>query len=450
MKIKFKSLVKRVLFFVMVFTMMLSISGNMQSRKAYAATSFEQLKTQYPSGSTWSGSYKNKASQCHGFACMIGEAVTDKDPYTWQKVYNLNSLKAGDIIRSRRPHSIIVTSVSGDTITYADCNWVGTNIVKWDQTVQRSRITKKFGTLSYVMSAPTTTPNTNTTPAPSLSINSVKINGIDNAAINFSFSVSNGISAKIVIESTLTGDTITKSYTSGLSNINYSFNRIEIPTGGNQYHIYLYAYSGSASQVHKMTYGSTIGCVTFPNTIDNSQAKAITFNYKFYADLYLDLKNTYGYNEAALYKHWITYGVKEGRIASPAYSSSAYLKNNADIASAYGSTNYAKAYFHYTTYGYQEGDRIASPTFSAKYYLSKNTDVAKAYGNSNFLMAAAHFNSCGINEYRDSSEYYSGQHYRNVNGDLRNMTSYKLLLHYYQYGIGEKRIANVSNKIPVI
>ncbi len=55
------------------------------------------------------------------------------------------------------------------------------------------------------------------------------------------------------------------------------------------------------------------------------------------------------------YNYRLTYDIKHDKIASPAYCASFYLKNNSSIAAAYGYTNYAKAYFHYTTYGYREG-----------------------------------------------------------------------------------------------
>lgn len=119
-----------------------------------SAMNFAALKSKYPSGSTWTGSYMNKAWQCHGFALTLGKALSNKDPYGWNKVYNLNSLKPGDIVRFNRPHTIMVTAVNGDTITYVDCNWVGKNKVQWDQTISRSQMTKKFGSLSYVMVYP--------------------------------------------------------------------------------------------------------------------------------------------------------------------------------------------------------------------------------------------------------------------------------------------------------
>lgn len=442
-------------------------SNNRNNQNGYTSTPCSKHGTVGTSKQTCNGFAPNGSQlswQCMGFAEKLGYDFTGSNPRenrngwsTSTSRESLNSLKAGDIVRYKNNgHSIFVTAVSGNTVSYADCNSDGHCRIRWNKTISKSTLRSSFThkrSAPYELSPGNTQSTTTQDPVPS--INSVKINGIDNVTINFSFSVNNGTLAKIVIESTLTGETINKSYTSGLSDINYSFNRIDMPTGGNQYHIYLYAYSGSANnyrneQVHKMTYGPVIQCVTFPDTIDNNQAKAITFNYKFYADLYDDLRRTYNYNENLLYKHWITYGIKEGRIASPAYCAPFYLKNNSDIAAAYGSTNYEKAYFHYTTYGYKEGNREVSPTFSAKYYISKNIDIANAYGNNNFLMAAIHFNSYGIDEARDSSQYYYGQYYKEKYMDLCNMNNYKLVFHYIKYGIGERRIANSSMKIPIM
>lgn len=119
-----------------------------------SAVNFSAAQNKYPSGSKWNSSYKDKAWQCHGWACTVADMVTGTDPYNWSKKYSLNDLKPGDIIRFSRPHSIIVTGVNGNTITYADCNWTAANTVTWGQTIERSRLTNKFGSLSYVMSCP--------------------------------------------------------------------------------------------------------------------------------------------------------------------------------------------------------------------------------------------------------------------------------------------------------
>lgn len=40
-----------------------------------------------------------------------------------------------------------------------------------------------------------------------------------------------------------------------------------------------------------------------------------TFNYVAYANRYTDVRDVFGYNKEALYTHYITYGISEGRIA---------------------------------------------------------------------------------------------------------------------------------------
>ena len=115
---------------------------------------FQVLREKYKNGSIWNSSYNNKAWECHGFALTLGYELTSTDPYKWNKIYNLNSLKPGDIIRLGNPHTIMVTSVNGDEITFVDCNYVGKNKVRWDGKINRSKITSKFGPLTYVLVKP--------------------------------------------------------------------------------------------------------------------------------------------------------------------------------------------------------------------------------------------------------------------------------------------------------
>lgn len=48
---------------------------------------------------------------------------------TWGKTYSINDVKAGDLVQygntSGSGHTIFVTNVSGDTITFVDCNGNG-------------------------------------------------------------------------------------------------------------------------------------------------------------------------------------------------------------------------------------------------------------------------------------------------------------------------------------
>ena len=308
--------------YVAVFLFVLSFVCINSHDSANAATkSFSELKQLYPNGSVFTKSYKNKAWQCHSFACTVGDAYAGSDPYTWNKVYNLNSLKPGDIIRCNRPHSIIVTAVSGDTVTYADCNWVGKNKVKWDQTISRSRITGKFGSLSYVMSAPKVN---NETP----SITNVGIDSIDFFHINFHFTANNAGMARIVIQSRNTGKSITSDYTSGLSFVSHAFNISDFP-GTTELNVLIYAYSttnGGNETLHRVFYGNIPGFVQLP--AGNPEIASLCFDYVYYADNNPDLKAIYGYNEQKLYNHWINFGIAEGRASSPAWDGkSGYCKS---------------------------------------------------------------------------------------------------------------------------
>ena len=114
----------------------------------------EKLKAEqqkYPTGSQWDREF-DKARQCHGWALMIGNDISGRSPRTWSTSYTLDGVKAGDIIRydgNNSGHTIIVTHVSGDTITYADCNGNGgTNTVKWGSTVSKSS-KQIFGRYSF-------------------------------------------------------------------------------------------------------------------------------------------------------------------------------------------------------------------------------------------------------------------------------------------------------------
>lgn len=131
-----------------------SFKAPSKSSSGSSSGSFSALQSKYPHGSYWNGSYDNRAWQCHGWALTIGRAYAGSDPYTWKKVYNLNNLKAGDIIRFGNPHTIVVTGVSGDTIYYADCNGRRDNIVRWNQSIGRNSMTSKWGKLQYVMVSP--------------------------------------------------------------------------------------------------------------------------------------------------------------------------------------------------------------------------------------------------------------------------------------------------------
>lgn len=126
----------------------------------------EELRCKYPNYSTWTSRFDG-GSQCYGFARLIGYEVFGSKPSTWQRINNIDSVKAGDVLQygptTGSGHTVFVTKVSGNNITFVDCNGNGnysgsTKVrscgIKWDNTI--SKYGKMFGRIgfSYLLSSP--------------------------------------------------------------------------------------------------------------------------------------------------------------------------------------------------------------------------------------------------------------------------------------------------------
>lgn len=95
--------------------------------------------------------------QCMGFAEKLGYDFSGYNPREnangWQTYTSssaLDNLKAGDIVR-RNGHSIFVTAVNGENVTYGDCNSDGHCIIRWDKTITKTKLATSF---QHVRSAP--------------------------------------------------------------------------------------------------------------------------------------------------------------------------------------------------------------------------------------------------------------------------------------------------------
>nr|WP_302685907.1 RICIN domain-containing protein [uncultured Ruminococcus sp.] len=124
------------------------------------------LRSQYPNYSTWYGPFDG-GSQCYGFARLVGYNVFGSYPSSWSRVYSISNVKKGDILQygntSGNGHTVFVTNVSGDTITFVDCNgngnysgssYVRSCGIKWDNTINKySNMFGKYG-FSYLLSSP--------------------------------------------------------------------------------------------------------------------------------------------------------------------------------------------------------------------------------------------------------------------------------------------------------
>lgn len=82
------------------------------------------------------------------------------------------------------------------------------------------------------------------------------------------------------------------------------------------------------------------------------------YNYKDYLQLNPDLAEVFGSNQKALFEHFVTSGMKEGRQGSYQFNLNTYKANNPDLVTAFGNDN-VKYYEHYISNGKADG-RIAS------------------------------------------------------------------------------------------
>lgn len=230
---------------------------------------------------------------------------------------------------------------------------------------------------------------------------------------------------------------------------------------------------------HYMNYGRAEGRLGgLEASVENGVFDAIV-----YAECNSDLKAAFGNNEQLLKRHWITYGIREGRISSLAYSAEMYALINSDVQQVFGNdplalfmhfikdgivegrassllfdpvryltlntdvkavfgNNYKQAYSHFELYGINEA-RVAGYVFEIPAYLSANSDIKAAFGNQ-YKLACIHFLNHGINERRRSSSMFDVTYYRTHNQDLQNEFGNNIrqyYLHYLKYGIKENRKA---------
>ncbi len=93
-------------------------------------------------------------------------------------------------------------------------------------------------------------------------------------------------------------------------------------------------------------------------TVYNGIDYSAVYDFNYYYNHNSDVAAVCGWNETELLKHFVQYGMKEGRQASTSFNLNSYMYANADLRPIYGN-DYREYYLHYISSGKSEG-RVAT------------------------------------------------------------------------------------------
>ena len=125
------------------------------------------------------------------------------------------------------------------------------------------------------------------------------------------------------------------------------------------------------------------------------------FDEHYYADTYRDLKEIFGYDREALWNHFVTYGLGEGRNMNGLIDVAKYREEYADLDAAFGD-NWDAYLNHYLTYGAKEG-RDTGTDFNALDYAGRYEDLQDAFGE-DVLSLWKHYQAFGVTENREARD----------------------------------------------
>lgn len=135
------------------------------------------------------------------------------------------------------------------------------------------------------------------------------------------------------------------------------------------------------------------------------QANAATlkdlFDEHYYADTYGDLKEAYGYDREALWQHFVTFGLSEGRNMNGLLDVVKYRQEYADLDEAFGD-NWDAYVDHFLLYGAKE-NRDTGTDFNALDYAERYGDLKEAYGD-DVLALWQHYQAYGAAEHREARD----------------------------------------------
>ena len=201
--------------------------------------------------------------------------------------------------------------------------------------------------------------------------------------------------------------------------------------------------------------------ITQFNGVDYSRV----YDFDYYINRYEDLKKAFGNDDVAALKHFIKYGMREGRQAKETFDVFSYKNANQDLRKAFGN-DLRKYYEHYMIWGYKErrvsqGVNVVqnpvtvmdgvdySKVYDYYFYIEKYADLKKAFGNDD-IAALKHFIVHGMREGRQAKETFDVYSYKNAYRDLRTAFGGNLRKYYEHYMIWGYREQRVSQGVDVV
>lgn len=131
--------------------------------------------------------------------------------------------------------------------------------------------------------------------------------------------------------------------------------------------------SGATQKINKDTFTFYMDCegcaadafgfiekyntITCTNSCNNKRFYERFFDKYYYANMYGDLKEAFGYDGYKLFRHFLEHGIKEGRSAKPNACFKSYLERYSDLKKEFGD-DCKKAAIHYRDHGEKEGRNI--------------------------------------------------------------------------------------------
>ena len=115
-------------------------------------------------------------------------------------------------------------------------------------------------------------------------------------------------------------------------------------------HIYVKSKNGESKPVPVYV---TVPAASSKKYIHNGVDYSTVFDPVYYLGHYQDLRNAFGNNYDLAFKHFISNGMKEARIAKESFNVVNYRNRYVDLRNAFGS-NWAAYYTHYISYGIKE------------------------------------------------------------------------------------------------